>query len=154
MRWVRFPTTSASHCCEICFFEVQKWTLFASLLSVTSFFNFLILSKAESYARLWQNNHFIFFVWYGDHTYQKPGIYTAAAVCTAAAVVYSRYPDRNCCSTKKVTPSEPSQRHHLPERAASAHAARARCFDPKRAATAPGFRAYSASREHRVGSLY
>ena len=38
-------------------------------------------------------------------------------------------------------------------RAASPRAARGRCFDPKRAATAPGCRAYSASREHRVGSL-
>ena len=38
-------------------------------------------------------------------------------------------------------------------RAASPRAARGRCFDPKRAATAPGCRAYSASPEHRVGSL-
>ena len=34
----------------------------------------------------------------------------------------------------------------------SARAARGRCFDPKRAATAPECRACSASREHRVGS--
>ena len=46
-----------------------------------------------------------------------------------------------------------SQGHHLPARAASARAARGRCFDPKRAATAPGCRACSASPEHRVGSL-
>ena len=38
-------------------------------------------------------------------------------------------------------------------RAASPRAARGRCFDPKRAATAPGCRACSASPEHRAGSL-
>ena len=41
----------------------------------------------------------------------------------------------------------------LPTSAASARAVRGRCFDPKRVATAPGSRAYSASSEHRVGSL-
>ena len=48
---------------------------------------------------------------------------------------------------------ESSHGHHLPTRAASARAARGRCFDPKRAATAPGCGACSASPEHRVGSL-
>ena len=50
-------------------------------------------------------------------------------------------------------PLESSHGHHLPTRAAYACAARGRCFDPKRAATAPGCRACSASPEHRVGSL-
>ena len=47
-----------------------------------------------------------------------------------------------------MTPLESSHGHHLPTRAASARAARGRCFDPKRAATAPGCRACSASPEH------
>ena len=50
-------------------------------------------------------------------------------------------------------PLESSHGHHLPTRAAYACAACGRCFDPKRAATAPGCRACSASPEHRVGSL-
>ena len=60
---------------------------------------------------------------------------------------------RSYCCMKKVTPLESSHGHHLPTRAASARAARGRCFDSKRAATAPGCRACSASPEHRVGSL-
>ena len=60
---------------------------------------------------------------------------------------------RWCCCTKKVPLLESSHGHHLPARAGSARAARGRCFDPKRAAMAPGCRACSASREHRVGSL-
>ena len=60
---------------------------------------------------------------------------------------------RPYCCPKRVTSSESSLGHHLPTRAASAHVARGRCFDPKRAATAPGCSACSASPEHRVGSL-
>ena len=60
---------------------------------------------------------------------------------------------RSYCCTKKITPLESSHGHHLLARAASARAGRGRCFDPKRAATAPGCIACSASREHRVGSL-
>ena len=52
-----------------------------------------------------------------------------------------------------MTPLESRHGHHLPTRAASARAARGRCFYPKRATTAPGCRACSASPEHRVGSL-
>ena len=52
-----------------------------------------------------------------------------------------------------MTPLESRDSRHLPARAASARAARGRCFDPKRAATAPGWRACSASPEHRVGPL-
>ena len=55
--------------------------------------------------------------------------------------------------TKRVTPLESSHSYHLPTRAASARAARGRCFDPMRAARASGCRAWSASPEHRVGSL-
>ena len=84
-------------------------------------------------------------------TYDLPGNSTAA-VRTVAAVGFSRYP-RSYCWTKRVALLESSHGHHLPARAVSAHAARGRCFDPKRAATAPGCRACSASREHRVGSV-
>ena len=59
---------------------------------------------------------------------------------------------RSYCCTKRVTPLESSHCHH-PRRAASARAARGPCFDPKRAVTAPGCRACSTSRDHRVGSL-
>ena len=62
------------------------------------------------------------------------------------------YPDRTR-TKKKVTPLQSSHRHHRPARAASARAARGQRFDPKREATAPGCRARSASRDHRVGSL-
>ena len=86
------------------------------------------------------------------YIYQVPGIYIAA-VRTAAAVVYTRQVPRSYCCTKRVTPLESSHGHHLPALAASARAARGGCFDPKRAAKTPGFRACSASREHRVGSL-
>ena len=60
---------------------------------------------------------------------------------------------RSYCCTKRVMTLESSHGYHLPTRAASARAVRGRCFDPKRAATAPGCRACSSSREHRVGSL-
>ena len=43
---------------------------------------------------------------------------------------------RSYCCTKRVAPLESSHGYHLPTRAASARAARGRCFDPKRAATA------------------
>ena len=62
------------------------------------------------------------------------------------------YPD-STRTKKNVTPLESTHRHHRPARAASARAARGRCFDPTRGATAPGCQACSTSREHRVGSL-
>ena len=99
----------------------------------------------------------IFFFSYDTETtrttyqYQVPGIYTAA-VRTATAVRSLQQVPRSCCA-KEVTPLDSSGGHHLPARAASARAAHGRCFDPQRAATAPGCRACSASREHRVGSL-
>ena len=68
-------------------------------------------------------------------------------------VAYKPSQPRSYCCMKRVTPLESSHRHHLPTRAASARAARGRCFDPKQAATAPGCRACSASPERRVGSL-
>ena len=75
-----------------------------------------------------------------------------ATVRTVAAVVCSKYPDRTG-TKKEVTPLESSHRHRRPARAASASAARGRCFDPKRAATASGCRARLVSRERRVGSI-
>ena len=78
------------------------------------------------------------------YRYQVPGIIASSS---------SQQVPRSYCCTKRVTPLESSHGHHLPTRAASARAARGRCFDPKRAATAPGCRACSANREHRVGSL-
>ena len=60
---------------------------------------------------------------------------------------------RSYCYTKRVTPLDSSHGHRLATRAASARAAHGRCFDPKRASTAPGLRVCSASPEHRVGSL-
>ena len=60
---------------------------------------------------------------------------------------------RSFCCTKRLSPLKLSHGHHVSARAASARAARGRCFDPKRAATAPGCRACSASRDHRVGFL-
>ena len=60
---------------------------------------------------------------------------------------------RSFCCTKRLSPLKLSHGHHVSTRAASARAARGRCFDPKRAATAPGCRACSASRDHRVGFL-
>ena len=107
--------------------------------------------SVESYARLWQKHAFHFF-----RMIRRPHVprtrYFTAAVGTAAAVVYSTYRDRTR-TKKKVTPLESSHCHHRPARAASARAARGRRFDPKRAATAPGCLACSASREHRAGSL-
>ena len=84
------------------------------------------------------------------HEYHVPGYLYSSS--TAPAAVYSRYPDR-ARTNENMTPLESSHRHHRPGRAASARAARGRCFDPKRAATAPKFGARSGSREHRVGSL-
>ena len=60
---------------------------------------------------------------------------------------------RSYCCTKRVIPLGSSHGHQLPARAASARAARGRCFDPKGPATVPGCRGCSASREHRSGSL-
>ena len=58
------------------------------------------------------------------------------------------------CSMNNTYPAPASSHcHYRPLRAASVRAARGRCFDAKREATAPGCRACSASREHLVGSL-
>ena len=80
-----------------------------------------------------------------------PGTGTMYQVFIASSS--SQQVPRSYCCTKRVTPLESSHGHHHPARAASARADRGRCFDPKRAATAPGCRACSASLEHRVGSL-
>ena len=104
---------------------------------------------------VWQKHAFHFFrTIRRPHQTRNHTKYCIAAVSTAAAVVYSRHIDRTRTKKKKVTPLESSHRNHRPARAASARAARERCFDPTRAATTPGCRACSASREHRVGSLW
>ena len=83
--------------------------------------------------------------------YQVPYINTAA-VHTAAAIVCSRYPDGTLQRRGEAVITETSHGHHLPARTASAGAARGRCFDPNRAATARACRACSA-RQERVSSL-
>ena len=57
------------------------------------------------------------------------------------------------CTKKDMAPLESKHGHHLQWRAAFARAARGRPSDPKRAATAPGCRACSSSRDNCVGSL-
>ena len=79
---------------------------------------------------------------------QVPGIYQQFVLLPLSL---QQVPRSYCC-TKRVTPLESSHGHNLPARAASARAARGGCFNPKRAATAPGCRTCSANREHRVGS--
>ena len=95
-----------------------------------------------------KNEHFTFFV------LRRPRVpRTRYRYQVFIASSSSQQASRSYCCTKRVTPLESSHGHHLPTRAASVRAARGRCFDPKRAATAPGCRACLASREHRVGSL-
>ena len=134
------------------FFPVQKRTLYAP--PVCDFIFELPCTSVESYVRLHVKTSIsFFFVRCGDHTYHVLGtryLYGSSLYCCRWSL--QQVPRLHCCA-KKVTPLESSQGHHLPARAASASAARGRCFDPKRAATAPGCRACSASREHRVGSL-
>ena len=134
---------------------------------VTSFFQ-IPYTSAVSYARLWQKHAFHIvshdnidrarrdYASYSMNiTYQAAGMYYTAALLPAAAVVYSRY----ICTLivlahrKKVKPLESSHHHHRPAFAASTRVARGRSFDPKRATTTPGCRAWSARREHRVVSL-
>ena len=133
------------------FFKVRKWALFAP--SVCDFIFELPCTSEESYPRLYVKirKHFTYFVLNGDHTYHVPG--TGTRYLYTVARSSSQQVPRSCCCTKRVTPLESSHGHHLPTRAASARAAHGRCFDPKRAATAPGCRVCSASPEHRVGSI-
>ena len=81
------------------------------------------------------------------YRYQVQGIYSKQqfAAGTPILLLYKK--------GDAVRMLESSHGHHLPTRAASARAARGRCFDPKRAAPAPGCRACSASPDHRVGFL-
>ena len=134
------------------FFGVRKWTLFAP--SVCNLIFELPCWSVGSYARLYVITCISLLSYYADTTrttydtryrYHVPGIVVASSSLQQVP--------RSYCCTKRVTPLESSHGHHLPTRAASARAARGRCFDPKRAATAPGCRACSASPEHRVGSL-
>ena len=104
----------------------------------------------ESYARLCKNKHFTFFVLCVRRPHVPRTRYRYQVFMARST---SQLVPRSYCCTKRVTPLESSHDHHLPTRAASARAARGPCFDPKRAATAPGCRVRSASPEHRVGSL-
>ena len=116
-------------------------------------------TSVVSYARLWQKRSFHFVRMIRRPHRQRPHIIQyefpvpgTRVLDSSSSTEFCWYPART--RTKKtVTALESSHRHHRPARATSAHAARGRCFDPKRAATAPGCRACSASREHRVGSL-
>ena len=97
-----------------------------------------------------KNEHFTFFVLRRPHVPRTRYRYQVFIASSS-----SQQASRSYCCTKRVTPLESSHGHHLPTRAASVRAARGRCFDPKRAATAPGCRACSASPEHhRVGSVF
>ena len=134
------------------FLKVQKRTLFAP--SVCDFIFALPCASVESYARLHAKTRFSIFriIRRPRVPRMMPGTGTMYQVFIASRS--SQQVPRSYCCTKRVTPLESSHGHHLPTRAASACAARGRCFDPKRAATAPGCNACSASPEHhRVGSL-
>ena len=95
----------------------------------------------ESYARLCKNKHFTFFVLCVRRPHVPRTRYRYQVFMARST---SQLVPRSYCCTKRVTPLE-SSHGHLPTRAASARAVRGRCFDPKRAATAPGCRACSAS---------
>ena len=120
---------------------------------LTSFFE-LPCTSVESYARLYvkkQAFHFFRIMRRPHVPCMIPGTGTRYQVCISSSIS-QQVPRSNCC-TKRVTPLESTHGHHLPTRTASARAARGRCFGLKRAATAPGCRACSASPERRVGSL-
>ena len=102
-------------------------------------------TNVESYARLYVKTGISFFLYYTETTRTRYQVFIASSSSQQVPLSY--------CCTKRVTPLESSHAHHLLTRAASARAARGRCFDPKRAATAPGCRACSTSPEHCVGSL-
>ena len=117
---------------------------------LTSFFE-LPCTSVESYARLYvkkQAFHFFRIMRRPHVPCMIPGTGTRYQVFIASS--RSQQVPRSYCCTKRVTPIESSHGHHLPTHAASARAARGRCFDPKRAATAPGCRACSESLAHRV----
>ena len=121
---------------------------FLSLLFVTSFLNFPCTS-VESNARLYVKTSIsLFRIIRRPHV---PRIRYRYQVFIASSS--SQQVPRSYCCTKRVTPLESSHGHHVSTRAASARAARGRCFEPKRAATAPGCRVCSTSPGHRVGSL-
>ena len=107
-------------------------------------------TRAEPYARISVKTSISLFSYYTETTHVPRTRYRYQVLIASSS---SQQVPRWYCCTKRVTPLESSRGHHLPTRAASARAARGRCFDPKRAATAPGCRACSASPEHRVGSL-
>ena len=110
-------------------------------------------TSVESYARLYVKTSISIFSYYTETTRTTCDTRYRYMYQVFIASSSSQQVPRSYCCTKRVTPLQSSHGHHLPTRAASARAARGRCFDPKRAATAPGCRACSASPEHRVGSL-
>ena len=119
------------------------------LLFVTSFLKSLY--ECRILCRLIEcvKTSFSFFPYYTETTRTTYGTRYHVFIASSS----SQQVPRSYCGTKWVTPLESSHGHHLPTRAASARAARGRCLDPKRAATAPRYRACSASPEHGVGSL-
>ena len=108
---------------------------FLPLLCVTSFLNSLYECRILC-ATLGTNKHYFFsYDTDGDHTYHAYQVlYSSSSYCCRCILLQV---PRSCCCTKRVMPLESSHGHHLPARAASARAARGRCVDPKRAATAP-----------------
>ena len=127
---------------------------FLPLLFVTSFLNFLVCTSVESYARLWQKYAFNVFRMIRRPHVPPTGtryLYSSSSLCCCRCSLHQV--SRWYCTKKRLTWLESSHGHHPPTRAASVRAARGRCFDAKRAVTAPGCRGCSASLEHRVGSL-
>ena len=118
--------------------------------AVCDFILELPCTSVESYARLYVKTSISHLSYYTETTYVPRTRYRYQVFIASSS---SQQLPRSYCCTKRVMPLESSHGHHLPARAASARAARGLCSDPKRAATAPGGRACSASREHRVGSL-
>ena len=132
-----------------------------SARSICGFVFKLPCTSVESYAHsaLCQNNHFISFVWHGDHTYHVPGtryqvfiqqqhfvLLPLWSTVTAGTPIVLLYQKGDAVRIEPRPPSPSTCR-------LCASSSRTFCFDPKRAATALACRACLASREHRVGSL-
>ena len=102
-------------------------------------------TSVVSYARLWQKRSFHFVRMIRRPHRQRPHIIQyefpvpgTRVLDSSSSTEFCWYPART--RTKKtVTALESSHRHHRPARATSARAARGRCFDPKREATAPAW---------------
>ena len=99
---------------------------FLPLQFVTLFLNFPCTS-VESYAWLYVKTSISRFSYYTETTH-VPCTKCRCQVFIASSS--SQQVPRSYCCTKMVKPLESSHGHHLPTRAASARAARGRCFDP------------------------